>query len=399
MNQRPFFSIVVACYNSRLTIGTLLESILNQELDKEDYEVIISDDCSTEPYDDILAEYADKMNMKKVVTDYNCCPGNTRQRGLENVSGRWICFSDHDDEFVPGSLKKLKDLMENEYKYEQYYLVTGFIKRNSFSFNSDDEPLSASQTGAWTHGKFYNYDNLIKPYNIRYKQDLKSNEDIYFNTKVKCVIATLQAKYADAGRFVEDLYTYIWNNHPGSQSHSMSEDGNHTFFERTFLDFAQATGEAYLEEFYKGQMPWAMTRELIKNIFIVYYFYSTSFLYFNPNHYSQYVFPYLTQFFNRVKSEFAITNKEVWAYVTADYCTNYETTRAMCEGGTGVFPPSLTFVQWLEAICPDAEPIQDALFYITPKEGNQNGKDKSERESNTNTGQSKAGSPCSLFRT
>ena len=105
---RPLFSIIISCYNSRKTIGALLESLCNQNLEYEDLEVIISDDCSTEPYDDIVSEFYDRLQIKSVKTKYNCCPSNTRERGAQAATGQWICFSDHDDEFVLDSLQHIK---------------------------------------------------------------------------------------------------------------------------------------------------------------------------------------------------------------------------------------------------------------------------------------------------
>ena len=42
--NRPFFSIVISCYNSRNTLGPLLQSLVDQELTQEELEIIISDD-------------------------------------------------------------------------------------------------------------------------------------------------------------------------------------------------------------------------------------------------------------------------------------------------------------------------------------------------------------------
>ena len=54
--NRPFYSIIVPCYNSRNTLGNLLDSILQQNMN-DDLEVILSDDCSTESYQDIVDKY------------------------------------------------------------------------------------------------------------------------------------------------------------------------------------------------------------------------------------------------------------------------------------------------------------------------------------------------------
>jgi glycosyltransferase involved in cell wall biosynthesis len=54
---------------------------------KEDLEVVLADDCSTESYQDIVDKYLDKLNIKQVSTEYNCCPGNTRQCGVDAAAG------------------------------------------------------------------------------------------------------------------------------------------------------------------------------------------------------------------------------------------------------------------------------------------------------------------------
>ena len=55
LTKRPFFSIVVPCYNSRETLGALLESIVLQHMNDE-IEVVLSDDCSNESYQDIVEQ-------------------------------------------------------------------------------------------------------------------------------------------------------------------------------------------------------------------------------------------------------------------------------------------------------------------------------------------------------
>ena len=177
---RPFLSVIISCYNSKNTIGRALQYLTNQ-LPYEDLEVIISDDCSTEPYDEIIEEYKEQLNIITVKTDYNCCPSNTRQAGLQAATGQWVCFSDHDDIFIPGSLEILKNKIENELK-EKYYVVTVFINENQYRDNKEAKNIKATETSGWTHGKFYNLDNLIKKYNIHFKKDLLSHEDVYFTT-------------------------------------------------------------------------------------------------------------------------------------------------------------------------------------------------------------------------
>jgi glycosyltransferase involved in cell wall biosynthesis len=63
----------------------------------DEIQVILSDDCSTESYQDIVNQYIDKLFITQTKTDYNCCPGNTRQKGADQALGEWLIFMDHDD--------------------------------------------------------------------------------------------------------------------------------------------------------------------------------------------------------------------------------------------------------------------------------------------------------------
>ena len=360
---RPLFSVVVSCYNSRETIGRVLSSLTKQGLDPEELEVIISDDCSTEPYDDIVDSYRNFLQIKRVNTDYNCCPGNTRQRGLENATGVWVTFSDHDDEYVEGALGKLRDMLDNELKTEQFYIVTSFYKQNDFIETKSTEEMLADHSGGWTHGKFYNLDNFIKRFDLHFKKDLMSNEDIYFTTSVNCILDYLHAKHLDAGIFVNELFTYIWYSHPRSLSHTLYDDGKVTFFERTFLDYAESTGDRYLQSFKDGILPWDKARYCIIDTILLYYFYTVYFLYDNPNNYLKENFDYVKGFLKDVKETFHMTNKEIWTQCTEFNCTRFKEARDYAEIATGIYIPSMTLTQWLHELSPDEDDEKLYLYY------------------------------------
>ena len=354
-NKRPFFSIVISCYNSRKTIGRVLESLTKQELDYDDLEVIISDDCSTEPYDDIVQNYEDKLNIKHVSTEYNCCPGNTRQAGLNAATGVWVSFSDHDDEFCENGLSILKNKINTIFKNERFYIITSFYKQNDFENIKDLVPVQADHSGGWTHGKFYNLDNFIKKFNLHFKKDLLSNEDIYFTTNVNCYIEYLHSKRLDAGTYCNNLFTYVWYSHPQSLSHSLYDDEKITFFEKTFLDYAEATGNVYLNSFKKGLLTWAKGRKCAMDTILLYYFYSAYYLFDNPNNYLKTNFDFIKAYLKEIKETFNLSNKDIWAYATEEDCLRYKEARDYGEIATGPFIPPLTLNQWLEWLSSDED--------------------------------------------
>ena len=57
------FSIIIPTYNSETYINELMNSLKDQTLNKQDYEVIVVDDCSTDDTLKIVEKYKNKMNL------------------------------------------------------------------------------------------------------------------------------------------------------------------------------------------------------------------------------------------------------------------------------------------------------------------------------------------------
>ncbi len=57
------FSIIVPVYNGQETIGQCLDSLLNQNYPKKDYEIIVINDSSTDETKDILEKYAKRIRL------------------------------------------------------------------------------------------------------------------------------------------------------------------------------------------------------------------------------------------------------------------------------------------------------------------------------------------------
>ena len=360
---RPLFSVIISCYNSQKTIGRLLESLCQQNLDYEELEVIIADDCSTEPYDEIVQLYLNKLMIKETKTEYNCCPGNTREAGMQVATGQWICFSDHDDEFIPGSLEVLKRRLNTDIE-EQFYIVTGFINQNLYRQSNSVKEVPASETSGWTHGKFYNLDNFIKRFDLHYKKDLMSHEDVYFTTLTNCTLDYLHNIHIDAGTYLDDLYTYIWFSHPNSLSHKY--DNNISFLEKHFIDYCKATGDLYLKCYYESKLTWTKTKKYIIETILLYYFYTVSFIYYNPNNYIEANFIYISDFLNKAKEEFDITNREIWMWASNDNAFAYKQAEKYSEIGTGGFIPPLTLNGWLQIISKEEKEVT-SIFYKDKK--------------------------------
>ncbi|MBQ8364389.1 MAG: glycosyltransferase [Bacteroidaceae bacterium] len=117
MNNTPFFSIIIPVYNG-LThdLPACLNSIWNQSLDKELYEVICVDDCSTDGTRQWLKEqHKAHPNLRIIENQKNIRQGGARNRGVKVAKGKYILFIDQDDYFHKGGIDKVYEhLKENE---------------------------------------------------------------------------------------------------------------------------------------------------------------------------------------------------------------------------------------------------------------------------------------------
>lgn len=90
-------SIVIPVYNVEEYLALCLDSIFNQVLSKEDYEVIAINDGSQDRSLEILEEYQEIHSNLRVYTFENSGLATTRNRGMEKAKGKYITFMDSDD--------------------------------------------------------------------------------------------------------------------------------------------------------------------------------------------------------------------------------------------------------------------------------------------------------------
>ena len=85
------FSVIIPAYNSQKTLFSCIESIEDQSLSKENYEVIVVDDGST----DSTAKIARQFNVN-YIHQANQGPAAARNKGAGEAKGDIILFTDSD---------------------------------------------------------------------------------------------------------------------------------------------------------------------------------------------------------------------------------------------------------------------------------------------------------------
>lgn len=101
-------SFIIPVYNNAKTIEKTINSILNQETNNLDYEIIVVNDGSTDNLDEIMKNYLDNKKIKYLKKEKNTGLSDTRNYGVRNSNGDYIIFVDSDDYISKSLLKEIE---------------------------------------------------------------------------------------------------------------------------------------------------------------------------------------------------------------------------------------------------------------------------------------------------
>lgn len=107
-----WLSVIIPAYNVEKYIGECLDSLVRQNIDKEEYEVICVDDGSSDKTPEILDEYAKQYSNICVIHKENEGVSVARNVGIENAVGEYLWFVDSDDFIVHNIFKDIKEFQK-----------------------------------------------------------------------------------------------------------------------------------------------------------------------------------------------------------------------------------------------------------------------------------------------
>lgn len=111
-NIKKRLSIIVPVYNVEKYLERCVMSLLNQDLPKDDYEVIMVNDGSTDRSGEIAEQLASKHKNITLLTQDNKGLSGARNTGLRKATGRFIFFVDSDDWIESNFLSKIVNYAE-----------------------------------------------------------------------------------------------------------------------------------------------------------------------------------------------------------------------------------------------------------------------------------------------
>lgn len=195
MKNKPLISIVVPVHNVEAYIHETLDTILNQTLDFNQFEIILVNDGSSDKSAQIIETYAQKYkNIQSIHLDMaSGAAGKPRNIGIDIATGKYLLFADpddlfelnacellycfaeeHDSEVVVGTFSSFYDDVENDDLFKLFdcnVVINANVETHPFYLQIPNN------LGA----KIYRTD-FVKKHNIQFPIYVAS-QDAYFTTK------------------------------------------------------------------------------------------------------------------------------------------------------------------------------------------------------------------------
>jgi len=207
-------SVLIPLYNDENYIGYCIDSLINQDLPKEDYEVIIMDDGSTDNSFSVAKSHIKSHSNFIIHSENNEGTTKAREKLLKLARGIYTYFVDADDYIAHNSLGLLIDIAINNdvdvlgFKLKETYSL------NEFEFNKENLDLDnlVVQSGF----DFIKENKYIRHENCWFflKKSFLDEFDIHYNLKgayVGDVLFTLKV-FSNARKVVYcpvSVYRYV----------------------------------------------------------------------------------------------------------------------------------------------------------------------------------------------
>lgn len=229
--DKELITIIIPIYNAEKYLKKTIESVLNQTY--ENYELILVDNGSVDNSLKICKEYEEKGRRIKTFIQNEKGVSKARNMGLENATGKFICFMDADDYIEKDMLEcymKVYDIHKPDLIVSGYFSevdIDGNVTRDSICYDDKNylnvEEIRKDFIILWDKHLLYNIWNklykrdIIEKYNIRFP-NYNWGEDIEFNREYLLKINTLfnlkncfyhyirGRKETITGKYIENLY-------------------------------------------------------------------------------------------------------------------------------------------------------------------------------------------------
>ena len=186
----PTVSVIIPAYNAARTILRCVNSVLEQSF--KDVECIVIDDGSSDNTAEILGGIGDER--LRYIYKENGGVSSSRNRGLDEAKGEYICFMDADDYQSDQALSQLVSAMrmhdvdlvvagfyrvvDDKLAAKSYFKKECVMSRKEYASKMSKKPAEYYFGVLWN--KLYKR-SIIEQFNMRMDESISWSEDFIFN--------------------------------------------------------------------------------------------------------------------------------------------------------------------------------------------------------------------------
>lgn len=108
-------SVIIPIYNSDKYLENCIESVLHDQGNLEEIEVILVNDGSTDGSAGICEQYAQKYSNVLYISKENEGLSATRNRGIQEAHGKYFLYLDSDDTLMPNTINRVSEFFDKHY--------------------------------------------------------------------------------------------------------------------------------------------------------------------------------------------------------------------------------------------------------------------------------------------
>lgn len=179
-----FLSIIAPVYNTSKYLSTCLDSLLDQGIPHDMYEVILINDGSTDGSAAILDEYADKYPNLRVVHKENEGVSVARNIALDLAQGEYIWFIDSDDFIERNVLPDIYKLAQGKPQrihLKMYHMKSDYFTPEEEALYKENKLIPGTSLIC---SAIYRSECISKD-KTRFHPELTSNGDLVFSYELK----------------------------------------------------------------------------------------------------------------------------------------------------------------------------------------------------------------------
>ena len=152
-------SIIIPIYNVEKYLEKCLNSVEKQKY--KNIEVILVNDGSTDKSQEIIKKYQENYKNIKALKKENGGLSDSRNYGVKNATGDYICFIDSDDYIDENLFSDLEKYLDLDYDMIKYKLIK--VDENYNQIEKIDGPIFENKTGEEAFNILYGQDVMLQP--------------------------------------------------------------------------------------------------------------------------------------------------------------------------------------------------------------------------------------------